>query len=156
MYDLAYSVSHVLSYGHEFFGSPARLVITPQVERARLSITEALNAHVGCLFYGPSSVGKSETIGDFAHALGRHFLLFNCSKNFSAKVLSKILMGVLQIGSWICFDGLLTIKHSELALLASHLRNISNAVAERSEKILFKGKTVRIDESCGIFATDSK
>ena len=50
------------SFGFEYVGNGARLVLTPQTEKVYLATAKALNMCTGCVLAGPAGVGKTREV----------------------------------------------------------------------------------------------
>jgi dynein heavy chain len=88
---------------------------------------------------------------------------------FQLRTIEKLMAGIIQVGGWGIFEGLLKVDVGTLSVLAQLLRQAFSAVSEHSEKLLFDGKqsthlhsilwciwlilsfVVRIDESYAFF-----
>lgn len=142
----------VLYYGYEFIGTTARMVLTPQTERMHLAITEALQGHYGVHVIGPSGSGKTEIVQNLSRSLGRLHINFNCSESLSFKSISRILAGMIQVGAWGSFDSIAKLEPSTLFVLSQNLKAISDSAAEHAERVMFEGKSMRIDDNFAFFA----
>ena len=57
-------------------------------------MTCALSLYYGGAVSGPAGTGKTETIKDFAKAIGIHCLVFNCSDNIELKTFTRFFKGI--------------------------------------------------------------
>ncbi|XP_026551198.1 dynein heavy chain 14, axonemal [Pseudonaja textilis] len=140
-------------YGYEYLGCSPRLVITPLTDQCWLTITGALQLNLGCCLAGPAGTGKTETVKDLSKALGKFCLTYNCSGNLDDKVMAKLFFGLVQSGSWCCFDEFNRIDIEVLSAIASHLQAIKAAKDSLNVRFVLEGKEIRLRPHCAIFIT---
>lgn len=112
-------VDVALKYGLEYQGACQRLVITPLTERAFLTMTSAAQLAYGSALQGPAGTGKTETVKELAHALGRPNHVFNCSEGLDMLSVAKFLMGVIATGETLCCGSQRALTWL-LSLISSH------------------------------------
>nr|XP_006818816.1 PREDICTED: uncharacterized protein LOC100376274 [Saccoglossus kowalevskii] len=108
-------------YDHEYIGPTSRLVVTPLTDRCHMTLTMALKNHQCGTIMGPSGTGKSETIRDLAKTMGRHCVTFNCNESLHANLMSRLLTGAIQAGSWLVWDDMDRMPYEMMSVIAQEL-----------------------------------
>lgn len=140
-------------YALEYLGATTRLVITPLTDRCWLTITSALHIKMGAAPAGPAGTGKTESTKDLAKALGQYCFVFNCSEQVTSKMMEKLFIGLCYTGTWACLDEFNRIDIEVLSVIAQQLRSIRQAKLENKVEFLFEDKSVKLDQSMGVFIT---
>jgi len=146
-------------YGYEYVGNIIRLVITPLTDRCYITLTQALKLDMGAAPAGPAGTGKTETTKDLGRALGLMVQVYNCSKEMTKESMEMVFLGLIQAGSWGCFDEFNRIAVSVLSVIATQVDTIQRALKDyRVDKTKLKfdfvpGKTITLGPTVGIFIT---
>ncbi|KAI5541278.1 dynein heavy chain family protein family [Trichomonas vaginalis G3] len=140
-------------YGFEYLGMCPFLVRTPLTDKVYLTLAQALHAKLGGSPFGPAGTGKTETVKNMGHHLGRHVLVFNCDETFDFKAMGRIFVGLCQCGSWGCFDEFNRLDEQMLSAVSQQIQTIQVGLKSGLSTIEILGKQTTIKENIGIFIT---
>ncbi|EDQ84975.1 uncharacterized protein MONBRDRAFT_12266 [Monosiga brevicollis MX1] len=115
-------------YGFEYLGFVDKLVQTPLTDRCFLTMTQALAARQGGSPFGPAGTGKTESVKALGAQLGRFVLVFNCDETFDNHAMSRIFVGLCQVGAWGCFDEFNRLEESMLSAVSQQIESIQLAL----------------------------
>ncbi|ODQ81979.1 hypothetical protein BABINDRAFT_160194 [Babjeviella inositovora NRRL Y-12698] len=139
-------------YGFEYLGVPGKLVYTPLVDKCFLTMTQALNQRRGGSPFGPAGTGKTESIKALGHSLGKMVLVFCCDESFDFQAMSRIFVGICEVGVWGCFDEFNRLEENMLSAVSTQIEKIELGLAS-SSSIQLVNRPVSVHPETGIFIT---
>lgn len=146
-----------LEYGFEYLGVNEKLVRTPLTDRCFLTMAQAINQRLGGSPYGPAGTGKTETVKALGSQLGRFTIVFNCDDTFDFQAMSRIFLGICQVGAWGCFDEFNRLEERILSAVSQQIQNIQvgmrAALLDNKIHVELAGRQIRIHPSSGLFIT---
>ncbi|CAM9180031.1 unnamed protein product [Ectocarpus fasciculatus] len=143
----------VLEYSNEYQGNNGRLVVTPLTDRCVLTLITAMYLNRGGNPLGPAGTGKTETVKDLGKNLAKYVVVINCSDGMDYKSVGRIFSGLVQSGSWGCFDEFNRIKIEVISVVAMQILSILNALSAKLSSFSFMGGTIPCNLNCGVFIT---
>lgn len=138
------------SSGYEYMCLNSRLVITPLTDRCIMTLTQALSMGFGG---SPAGPGKTETVKDLPKAFCRLCNVFNCGEGLDDKAMGNIFSGLVQTGSWGCFDEFNRIEPVVLSVISGQIRVIQTAFKAGARQFVFEGRKIPLNPGFGIFIT---
>jgi dynein heavy chain 1 len=140
-------------YGYEYLGLAQHLVRTPLTDRVYLTLAQALHLNLGGSPRGPAGTGKTETVKNMGHHLGRHVLVFNCDETFDFRAMGRIFVGLCDCGAWGCFDEFNRLDEQMLSAVSQQIQTIQTALRAKQSVVQILDRRATLMPSMGIFIT---
>nr|3QMZ_A Chain A, Cytoplasmic dynein heavy chain [Saccharomyces cerevisiae]3QMZ_B Chain B, Cytoplasmic dynein heavy chain [Saccharomyces cerevisiae] len=144
---------YLLQYKFEYIGIPERLIYTPLLLIGFATLTDSLHQKYGGCFFGPAGTGKTETVKAFGQNLGRVVVVFNCDDSFDYQVLSRLLVGITQIGAWGCFDEFNRLDEKVLSAVSANIQQIQNGLQVGKSHITLLEEETPLSPHTAVFIT---
>jgi len=146
-------LNSVLEWSGEYQGNNGRLVVTPLTDRCVLTLVTAMYLNRGGNPLGPAGTGKTETVKDLGKNLAKYVVVINCSDGMDYKSIGRIFSGLVQSGSWGCFDEFNRIKIEVISVVAMQISSILSALSAKVAGFPFMGTYIPCNHNCGVFIT---
>ncbi|CAI4034808.1 hypothetical protein SMKI_11G2590 [Saccharomyces mikatae IFO 1815] len=145
--------SYTLQYKFEYIGIPERLIYTPLLLIGFAALTDSLHQKFGGCFFGPAGTGKTETVKAFGQNLGRVVVVFNCDDSFDYQIISRLLVGITQIGAWGCFDEFNRLDEKVLSAVSANIQEIQSGLQGGKSHITLLGEEAPLNSHTAVFIT---
>ncbi|KAG0688549.1 hypothetical protein C6P40_000845 [Pichia californica] len=161
MSDITVNVSielgnYVTTYGYEYLGAIKKLAYTPLLNSTFTLLCEALDQNLGGLLLGPAGTGKTESVKSLGYNFGRTVSVFCCDNTFDVESVSRILIGLSQVGGWGCFDEFNRLDKDILSGISTQIEKLQIGLSlEDDSSIELLGKSFTVVKSYGIFITNN-
>lgn len=140
-------------YGYSYIGVPERLVYTPTLQKGYTALTEALHQRYGGCFFGPAGTGKTETVKSLGQNLGRTVVVFNCDDSYDFQSMTRLMMGISQVGAWGCFDEFNRLGENIMSAVSSQVEIVQNGLATGNKEIDLMGTRATLNHLTALFIT---
>ena len=84
--------------------------------------------------------------------MGRHSLVFCCDESFDYQAITRIFVGLCNVGAWGCFDEFNRLEESIMSAVSQQIQAIQQSVRTKNPLIL-ANHNVSINRRVGIFIT---
>ena len=147
--------NYVTTYSYEYLGAVRKLAYTTLLISTFTLLSEALDQNLGGLLLGPAGTGKTESVKALGHSLGRPVFVFCCDETFDVESVSRILMGISQVGGWGCFDEFNRLEENILSGISTKIEKIQNALSTSERKVELLAKSFVVNKNTGVFITNN-
>ena len=80
-------------------------------------------------------------------------MVTNCGEGMDYQAMGKIFSGLVQSGSWGCFDEFNRIELSVLSVISAQIKIIQNALNMGLKRFHFEGSEIALDRKTAVFIT---
>ncbi|KAI8928647.1 hypothetical protein BC831DRAFT_548196 [Entophlyctis helioformis] len=138
-------------YGFEYMGASPRISWSSMSEKCYAAIWSAMEVKMGIAGYGPISIGKTEIFKDFARAVGKFAVFFNCSQGVLPHVLTRLMTGMAMTGCYLLMTYLDKLEENSLATVwqaISTLRDLTER--KESTSVSYLGRIIKLPPSTNV------
>lgn len=140
-------------YSFEYISNFPNLIHTPLNENCYLTWSIALSSGYGGSSTGPAGIGKTEMIKELSYILGRYNRTYNCDKSFTYKSLYNIIIGICNIGAWICLDEFNRLEETVLSSISEIIQQVQQSIHNKTYEIIYKKENIKIHYNTALFIT---
>ena len=112
-----------------------------------------MHFNMGTALFGSAGTGKTETVRDFAKAIGNMCFSYSCTPEISSGMLSQYLSGMCSSGTLCCFDDFHKLSSSVLHVVIHYMRVIKMCKDAKKESVLINAREVLLVPTSAYFIT---
>ncbi|CAB60251.2 dynein heavy chain, minus-end directed microtubule motor Dhc1 [Schizosaccharomyces pombe] len=116
-------------YAFEYSELDDPIVYTDLTRNCFSVLLHSIASNLGGSPIGPAGTGKTETVKAVSAYLGKNVFVFNCDNAFNYKTIQRILSGLAQIGTYICFDEFNRLDSGTLSAISYDIQRIQSLVS---------------------------
>ena len=116
-------------------------------------MSTAMHFNMGTALFGNAGTGKTETVKDFAKAIGNMCFSYSCTPEISCRMLSQYLSGMCSSGTLCCFDDFHKLSSCVLHVVIHYMQAIKACKDAKKESVLINAREVLLVTTSAYFIT---
>eukprot|EP00795_Rhopilema_esculentum_P016198 gene16198-7569_t len=139
-------------YGFEYQGTAARIVNTPESEKAVFWMTQSMLNRSPVLLVGSTVSSRNEMLLELSNAFGFPAFQFVCSENLSTKQIGEVFKGIAATGSWGIFANLDRLSNSALSVITQLVARINQSLQAKKSTFTMLDDELSLSCNAKVFA----